>query len=135
MWKSTFAFSLDRDGNQALIVMDCGEGVMRCRTMSIETLAEIVRACEHVQQHIVGVLAAEEGFGKDVPQFPKCIPVAGGKNIAGVCNVSVVASKCHGRILFSTAFYDLQGGDAPALLLTGDQLDRFIGQAKGLLNE
>lgn len=127
-----YPFTIDRDGDSALISMQC-DGFVRCRSMPLSLLDALVRACNRVRTHLVGVLAHDERFKATVPPYPHFVACMRFDAFAGVCDVHVVASRNGATIEFCTAFYDTGGDSAPAFVLVGDQLDDFVRKGRAIL--
>lgn len=127
-----YPFTIDLDGDSALISMQC-DGVIRCRSVPLYLLDALVRACNRVRTHLVGVLAHDERFKATVPPYPRFAECMHFDAFGGVCDVHVVASRDNEAIEFCTAFYDTGDYSAPAFVLVGDQLDDFVRKRRAVL--
>jgi hypothetical protein len=127
-----YPFTIDRDGDSALISMHC-DGFVRCRTMPLYLLGALVRACNQIRTHLVSVLACDERFTATVPPYPSFVDCMHFDAFAGVCDVHVVASRDGALIEFCAAFFDAGDRSAPAFVLVGDQLDEFVRKGQLIL--
>lgn len=127
-----YPFTIDRDGDSAMISMQC-DGFIRCRTMPLSLLDALVRACNRIRTHLVAVLVHDTAFRATVPPYPGCVECMRFDALAGVCDVHVVASRDGASIDFCTAFYDAGDQSAPAFVLVGDQLDEFVRKGRSVL--
>lgn len=124
-----YPFTIDREGDAALISMQC-DGFICCRTMPLNVLDALVRACNRIRTHLVAVLGHDERFKATVPAYPRFVECMHFDAFAGVCDVHVVASRDGGVLEFCAAFYDAGDNSAPAFVLVGDQLDDFVRKGR-----
>jgi hypothetical protein len=121
-----FSITVERSNDHALVVMDCGKGVLRGRTMPIELLETMGAICTDMRTLFAKVLRE----GLEVPLFPRFLEVAEAK-INGAFRVLLGAHRLDdGTVEPLVAFYDEGDDTAPALLLIDGQIEEFIDQAK-----
>lgn len=119
-----FPFLVQKDGDDALVVMDCGDGIMRARHMPQDLLAHLGRMCQALREQAEPLLSEHE-----IPPFPGCVCLIRGR-IAGVCEAAFCAHRSEaGAIERVIGIYDDGDRDAPVLVLIEEQIDDFIGQA------
>lgn len=127
-----YPFTIDREGDAALISMRC-DGFIRCRTMPLHFLDALVRACNRIRTHLIAALAHDERFKATVPAYPRFVECMHFDALAGVCDVHVVASRNGAAIEFCAAFYDAGDNSVPAFVLVGDQIDEFVHKGRAIL--
>ncbi len=123
---------IDRDGDSIMLAMDCG-GLVRARTMALRTFEAVVRGCEQIRDIVIRPAKKDAALVDDLPEFPECRRVAECKEVGGVCDIVVTASRNGRQPEFQTSLYDPDDQAAPALLLIDEQLDDFLSRAKELL--
>lgn len=121
-------FFVTRTDDEAVVAMDCGEGVIRARNMPVAFLSVLADACTQIRTDVIDVLSTDADRMAQLPSFPECEKVAGGD--LGPCTVSVVASREEDGPQFTVAFYDADDDDAPTLVLVDEQIEEFIQKAK-----
>jgi len=132
MQSQRFPYRIHLAGGEAVVTMDCGEGVYRARSIPIwflRCMADLCRTCARtLDRH-----RDEQRHADDLPAFPNCKPLTGIP--LGPCTARVVASKTvDGKVEISVAFYDIGDDAAPALLLTEEQIPEFVRTVAELLN-
>ncbi len=127
-----FGFGVTKVDDQAIVHMDCGQGVVRARNMPAEFLETLMTVCVQVRDSIIAVVKEDAERMDTIPSLPECACVGGGN--VGPCDVRVVVSKNEaGEPEFCTAFYDEGDETAPVLVLVDEQLQEFIDRAQMVL--
>jgi hypothetical protein len=119
-----FPFSVERSGDLALILMDCG-GVIRARKMTAILLATIGELCRRLRD------AAQEVMPDDtrIPDYPRFVKIADGE-VSGVCHAIMGVCRVDGRVELSIALYDDGDDSAPILLLVDEEIDDFVRRSE-----
>src|SRR5688500_13490313 len=118
-----FAYSVIKDGEDALVTMDCSDGMMRSRHMPAELLELIGQMFRELKKAADVMLPDAE-----VPDFPGIRHLVDGV-IEGVCLARIGAHRRGGQVKRVLALYDEDDESAPVLLLIEEQIDEFINQA------
>jgi hypothetical protein len=126
-----FPFRIHLADADAVVTMDCGEGVYRARSMPVSFLRDIARFCQR-SDRILAPLRRDDRLASDIPVFPDLRPLASFP--FGPCTANIVASRTQGnQVELSIAFYDTDDRRAPALLLTEEQIEDFIATVDALV--
>jgi hypothetical protein len=127
-----FPYRIHLAGDQAVVTMDCGARVYRCRTMPLWFLRSIMDLCR--------TCGGALGRYRDVPLLTESVPAFPDYTTLaslpfGPCAARVIAARDeNGALELSIAFYDAGDETAPALLLTEEQISEFADAAETLLD-
>lgn len=126
-----FPFRIHLAGIEAVVTMDCGRRVYRARSMPISFLRTIANFCRR-SDTILDPLRQSHNLPQEIPALPHSLSL--GSFHLGPCMAVIVASRDHtNKTELSIAFYDTDDRDAPALLLTEEQIVDFVAKVDAIL--
>lgn len=117
-------FGVQRDGEEALVTMDCGHGVIRARSMPSNVLSKLGEMCEALLSQAKTIMPSPD----DAPEHPKYLRIAS-CSLLGICHATMGVHRTEtGDIEKVIAFYDEGDDSAPVLVLVEEQIDEFLSR-------